>query len=50
MVEATQAEKQDKEVIELAEEEERMRRVIENRLQGGEVKYFDSSDEYKSPN
>ena len=50
MVEATEAEKQDKEVIELAEEEERMRRVIENRLQGGEVSYFDASDEYKSPN
>ncbi|MHB9036851.1 MAG: AAC(3) family N-acetyltransferase [Armatimonadota bacterium] len=50
MVEATEAEKQDKEIIELAEEEERIRRVIETRLQGGEVKFFDAGDEYTSPN
>ncbi|MCE5313872.1 MAG: AAC(3) family N-acetyltransferase [Armatimonadota bacterium] len=50
MVEATEAEKLDKEIIDLAEEEERMRRIIENRLSGGEVKFFDAGDEYTSPN
>jgi hypothetical protein len=50
IVEATKAEKQDREIIELAEEEERLRRVIENRLSGGEVKFFDTGDEYTSPN
>lgn len=50
MVEATEVEKQDKEVMEQAEDEERLRRVIQKRLQGGEVKFFDAEDEYTSPN
>ncbi|MCE5323962.1 AAC(3) family N-acetyltransferase [bacterium] len=50
MVEATEVENQDKEIIEMAEEEERVRRAIQKRLQGGEVKFFDADDEYTSPN
>ncbi|MEN6357099.1 MAG: AAC(3) family N-acetyltransferase [Armatimonadota bacterium] len=50
MVEATAVEKQDRDTIEQAEEEERVRRVIQRRLQGGEVKFFDADDEYTSPN
>ncbi|MCE5198988.1 MAG: AAC(3) family N-acetyltransferase [Armatimonadota bacterium] len=50
MVAATEAEKQDKEITELAEEEERLRRVIETRLSGGELKYFEIDDGDHSPN
>lgn len=47
---ANEAEKQEKEIIELAEEEERTRRFVEDQLEGNPVKFYDSDDEYLSPN
>ena len=41
MVAATEADKRDQEVIEIAEEPERARREMEERLGGGEVRHFD---------
>lgn len=40
MIQATESEKQDKEVIEIAEEEERLRRQMEERLEG-DVSYYE---------
>jgi len=50
MISATEAEMQEKEIIELAEEEERTRRFVEKSLEGNPVKYFDPDEEYYSPN
>jgi aminoglycoside 3-N-acetyltransferase len=50
MVAATEAERQDKEITELAEEEERTRRYIETRMNAGEVKFFEPDRNDTSPN
>lgn len=50
MISATEAEKQDREITELVEHEERMMRLIETRLDSGEVSFFDSSEDGPSPN
>lgn len=42
-------ERQDKEIIELAEEEERTLRLVEDKL-GGDLKFFDPGDDHFSPN
>jgi hypothetical protein len=50
MVAATEAEAQEREITEMAEEEERIRRQTENRLMG-KVSYFEpNGDEYGSSN
>ena len=50
MISATETEKQDQEVIELADEEERTRHFVEKRLEGNEVKFFVSDEHHFSPN
>ncbi|OFX17171.1 MAG: hypothetical protein A2Z18_02770 [Armatimonadetes bacterium RBG_16_58_9] len=50
MIIATDLERQDQEVIELAKDEERTLRIIERRLDIGEVKYFDAEENGSSPN
>jgi aminoglycoside 3-N-acetyltransferase len=52
MLAAAEMEKQDREVTELAEEEERLRRAMEREMGGGELSYYDSDSETEgfSPN
>lgn len=50
MLAATDADVQDKEIVELAEEEEKTRKFVERQLEGKPVKYFDSDEEYYSSN
>ena len=51
MIAATEAERQDKEVIELAKEDERTLRVIQRQFDEGEVRYFEADKEnHSSPN
>lgn len=50
MISATEAEKAEKDITELAEEEERMRRKLEERFEIGEVRFYDSDESIISPN
>lgn len=50
MIAATESDRQDKEIIDLAEEEERIRRSMEKRFEGGEVTYFDPGEEWMEQN
>lgn len=50
MTAAIETEKQDKEVIELAEEEERMRRFIESKFEGSTVDFLDHNEHGFSSN
>ena len=50
MIAATEVEKQDKEVIELAKEEERTLRLVQRQFDEGEVRYFETDENDRSPN
>lgn len=50
MISATETEKQDKEVIELAKEEERLLRIIEKQFEGTKVDFFDHNERGFSSN
>ncbi|MCL5103662.1 MAG: AAC(3) family N-acetyltransferase [Armatimonadetes bacterium] len=50
IISATAADKQDREITELVEHEERMRHLIETTLDNGHVTYFDPGTEGPSPN
>jgi aminoglycoside N3'-acetyltransferase len=50
MIAAKAAEDSDQEITELAEEEERLARSVEQRLSGGTARFVDGSDTHFSPN
>ncbi len=50
MIAALETERQDKEVIEMAEQEERTIRMIERQLEGSEIRYFELQPGDQSPN
>ena len=47
---ATEMDRQDQEVVDLAKDEERTLRIIERQLDGGEVRYFETEENGSSPN
>jgi len=50
MAAATESERQEREITELAEEEEQLRRSLEKRFEGSPVTYFEPEQNHSSPN
>ncbi len=49
MISALEIERQDREITELAEDEERTRRFVADQLDG-DVRHYDRDEDYHSPN